>query len=58
VEWKAADGEEFPTEDVKEEVIFASYFEHGFNLPVGDFFRGQIYYSGWSWYTSSPTPSL
>jgi hypothetical protein len=44
VEWKEADGEEFPTEDVKEEVIFASYFEHSFNLPVGDIFRGLIYY--------------
>jgi hypothetical protein len=44
VEWKAAVGGEFPTEDVKEQVIFASYFERGFNLPVGDFFRGLLYY--------------
>jgi hypothetical protein len=44
VEWKAAAGEEFPTEDVKERVIFASFFEHGFNLPTGDFFRGLLYY--------------
>jgi hypothetical protein len=29
VEWKAAVGEEFPTEDVKEQVVFASYFERG-----------------------------
>jgi hypothetical protein len=44
VEWKAVVREEFPTEDVKEHVIFASYFEHGCNLPVGDFFRGMLYY--------------
>jgi hypothetical protein len=44
VEWKAAAGEEFPIEDVKEQVIFASFFERGFNFPVGDFFRGLLYY--------------
>jgi hypothetical protein len=44
VEWKAAVGDEFPTEDVKEQVVFASYFERRFNLPVGDFFRGLLYY--------------
>jgi hypothetical protein len=42
VEWKAAAREEFPTEDVKEQVIFVS-FERGFNLPVGDFFCGLVY---------------
>jgi hypothetical protein len=44
VEWKAAVGEEFPTKDVKDKVIFTSYFERGFNLPVGDFFHGLLYY--------------
>jgi hypothetical protein len=44
VEWKAVVGEHFPTEDVKEQVVFASFFERGFNLPVGDFFRGLLYY--------------
>jgi hypothetical protein len=44
MEWKATVGKEFPTEDVKEQVVFVSYFEHGFNLPVGDFFRGLLYY--------------
>jgi hypothetical protein len=38
VEWKAAVGEEFLTKDVKEQVVFASYFKRGFNLPTGDFF--------------------
>jgi hypothetical protein len=31
-------GEEFPTEDVKEQVVFTSFFERGFNIPAGDFF--------------------
>jgi hypothetical protein len=44
VEWKAVAGEEFPTEDVKEQVVFTSFFECGFNLLVGDFFRGLLYY--------------
>jgi hypothetical protein len=44
VEWRAAAGEQFPSEDVKEQVIFASFFERGFNLPVGDFFRGLLYH--------------
>jgi hypothetical protein len=44
VEWKVVVGEEFPTENVKEQVVFSSYFERGFDLPVGDFFRGLLYY--------------
>jgi hypothetical protein len=44
VEWRTAAGEEFPSEDVKEKVVFSSFFECGFNLPVGDFFRGLLYY--------------
>jgi hypothetical protein len=44
VEWRAAAGEEFPSEDVKEQVFFSSFFERGFNLPAGDFFRGLLYY--------------
>jgi hypothetical protein len=44
VEWRAAAGEDFPSEDVKEQVVFASFFERGFNLPAGDFFRGLLYY--------------
>jgi hypothetical protein len=43
VEWRAVAGEQFLSEDVKEQVIFASFFERGFNLPVGDFFCGLIY---------------
>jgi hypothetical protein len=44
VEWRTAAGEDFSSEDVKEQVIFASFFERGFNLPVGDFFRSLLYY--------------
>jgi hypothetical protein len=44
VEWRVAAGEEFPSEDVKEQVVFASFFERDFNLPAGDFFRGLLYY--------------
>jgi hypothetical protein len=44
VEWKAATGELFPTEDVMDQVVFTSFFEHGFNLPVGYLFRGLLYY--------------
>jgi hypothetical protein len=44
VEWRAAAGEQFPSEDVKEQVVFASFFEHGFNLPAGYFIRGLMYY--------------
>jgi hypothetical protein len=43
VEWRAAAGEKFSSEDVKEQVVFASFFERGFNLPVGDFFHGLLY---------------
>jgi hypothetical protein len=46
VEWRAAAGEEFPSEGVKEQVVFASFFERGFNLPAGDFFCGLLYYYG------------
>jgi hypothetical protein len=43
VEWRAATGEEFPSEDVKEQVVFAFFFERDFNLPAGDF-CGLLYY--------------
>jgi hypothetical protein len=44
VEWRAAAGEEFLSEDVKEQVVFTSFFEHGYNLLAGDFFRSLLYY--------------
>jgi hypothetical protein len=56
VEWKVPTGEAFPTEDDKEQVVFASFFEQRFNIPAGNFFRGLLSTTSWSWYTSSPTP--
>jgi hypothetical protein len=44
VEWRAAAGEEFPSEDVKEQVVFTPFFERVFNLPAGDFFCVLLYY--------------
>jgi hypothetical protein len=44
VEWRVAAGEQFLSEDVKEQVVFTSFFECGFNLPAGDFFHGLLYY--------------
>jgi hypothetical protein len=44
VELRAAAGELFPSEDIKEQVVFASFLERGFNLLVGDFFWGLLYY--------------
>jgi hypothetical protein len=44
VEWRDAAGEQFPSEEVKEQIVFTSFFERGFNLPVGDFFRDLLYY--------------
>jgi hypothetical protein len=41
---EAAAGEEFPSEDVKEQVVFGSFFERSFNLPERDFFCGLLYY--------------
>jgi hypothetical protein len=56
VEWRAAAGEQLPSEDVKEQVVFASFFEHGFNLLTGDFFVVYCTTTSWSWYISFPTP--
>jgi hypothetical protein len=44
VEWRDVAGEQFPSEEVKEQIVFTSFFERGFNLPVGDFFRDLLYY--------------
>jgi hypothetical protein len=44
VEWRAAIGEDYLSEDIKEQVVFGSFFERGFNLPTGDFFCSLLYY--------------
>jgi hypothetical protein len=58
VEWRAAAGDQFPSKDIKEQVIFASFFERGFNLLVGDFFRGLLYYYNLEGNISSGNQSL
>jgi hypothetical protein len=57
VEWKAALGEEFPTEDVKEQVIFASFLECGLTSPRVISFRVFSSTTSWSWYILFLTPS-
>jgi hypothetical protein len=57
VGWKVVDGEEFPTEDVKEQAVFASFFERGFNIPTRDFFRGLLFYYKLELVHLVPTPS-
>jgi hypothetical protein len=56
VEWRAAAGEQFPNEDVKEQVVFASFFERGFNLPGGTSSMACCTTTSWRWYTLFPTP--
>jgi hypothetical protein len=58
VEWTTAVREQFPTEDVKEQVVFALYFERGFNLLVGISSAVCSTTTSWSWYTLFPTPLL
>jgi hypothetical protein len=57
MEWKAPTGEAFPKEDDKEQVIFASFFERGFNVPAGDFFRGLLYFMLWRYFFHVKTTS-
>ena len=38
--WKCCFGEDFLTEDWMEIVVFRSFYEKGFALPTGAFFRG------------------
>jgi hypothetical protein len=44
MEWKAPTREAFPMEDDKEQFVFGAFFERGFNIPAGDFFRGLLFY--------------
>jgi hypothetical protein len=49
VEWKAPTGKAFLTKDDKEHVVFASFFERGFNISAGDFFKGLLLYYKLAW---------
>jgi hypothetical protein len=44
VGWRPAVGEEFPTEGTGETVIFLAHIECGFRVPVGNFFRGLLFF--------------
>jgi hypothetical protein len=58
MQWRATTREEFPSENVKEQVVFASFFERGFNLPAGTSSTACCTTTDWSWYILFPTPSL
>jgi len=55
--WKCYFGEEFPMEDMTETGLFLSFYEKGFALPAGAFFRRLLHFYGLE-VTYSPTPSL
>ena len=38
--------EDFPTEDHLETMVFRSFYEKGFTLPAGAFFRGLLFFYG------------
>jgi hypothetical protein len=44
--WKGCYGLEFPSEDRTETIVFRSFYEKGFGLPAGTFFRGLLHYYG------------
>jgi hypothetical protein len=44
--WKCFHGQEFPTEDWIEMVVFWSFYEKGLGLPAGSFFHVLLHYYG------------
>ena len=44
--WRCCYGEEFPSEDTNQTVVFKSFYEKGFALPTGAFFRGLHHFYG------------
>ena len=44
--WHATEGEEFPTPNTEEIVVFEAFFYRGFGLPTSDFFRGLLNFYG------------
>jgi hypothetical protein len=42
LQWRPAVGEDIPTPNTNEIVVFSSFFQRGFGLSVCDFFRGLI----------------
>ena len=44
--WRCCYGEEFPSEDTNQTVVFKSFYEKGFALPAGAFFCGLLHFYG------------
>ena len=44
--WKCCYGEDFPTKDQTETVVFRSFYEKGFALPAGAFFHELLFFYG------------
>ena len=44
--WICCFGEDIPTEDRTETVVFRCFYEKGFTLPIGDLFRGLLFFYG------------
>ena len=44
--WWCCYGEEFPSEDTNQMVVFKSFYEKGFVLPAGAFFHGLLHFYG------------
>jgi hypothetical protein len=42
LQWRPTAGEDIPTPNTNEIVVFASFFQRGFSLPVCDFLRGLL----------------
>jgi hypothetical protein len=42
LQWRPATGEDIPTPNIKEIVVFSSFFQRGFGLPAYDFLRGLL----------------
>jgi hypothetical protein len=39
LQWRPAAGEDIPTPNMNEIVVFSSFFQRGFGLPACDFFQ-------------------
>jgi len=44
--WRCCYGEEFLSENTDQTVVFKSFYEKGFALPTGAFFRGLLHFYG------------
>ena len=44
--WRCCYGEEILSEDTDQTVVFKSFYEKGFALPAGAFFRGLLHFYG------------